>query len=231
MKKTVLSLLLLAASLPSLFAQIHDPIQWEHALYDNEDGTYELVHTATLEDHWHIYSQALDPNDGPIPTSFYFETEGVTSDSIAQECEPIFEYDPNFMMDLKFFGGTVQWWQTVAFETTAPDTLKGFKYFMVCDDSMCLPPDEVPFSVALADANSANDLPEFCPSTGDQNDTKSNGIFMLFILGMGLGFVALLTPCVFPMIPMTVSFFTKQSKTKSQGIRNAGIYGLSIIGI
>ena len=231
MKKTVLSLLLLAATLPSLFAQIHDPIQWEHALYDNEDGTYELVHTATLDDHWHIYSQALDPNDGPIPTSFYFETEGVTSDSIAQECEPIFEYDPNFMMDLKFFGGTVHWWQTVAFETTAPDTLKGFKYFMVCDDSMCLPPDEVPFSVALADANSANDLPEFCPSTGDQNDTKSNGILMLFILGMGLGFVALLTPCVFPMIPMTVSFFTKQSKTKSQGIRNAGIYGLSIIAI
>jgi thiol:disulfide interchange protein len=243
MKKILFALLLLATTTASLFAQIHDPIQWEHALYDNSDGTFELVHTATLEDKWHIYSQDLDPNDGPIPTSFYFETEGVESDSVAHECTPIFEYDPNFMMDLKFFGGTVNWWQTVAFTDAAPDTLKGFKYFMVCDDSMCLPPDEVPFSVAISDANPASDLPDFCSedaahgtelsagAPADQNDTKSNGILMLFFLGMGLGFVALLTPCVFPMIPMTVSFFTKQSKTKAQGIRNAGIYGLSIITI
>lgn len=59
--------------------------------------------------------------------------------------------------------------------------------------------------------------------------TEEKGVFMIFILAFFSGFAALLTPCVFPMIPMTVSFFTKQSKTKAQGIKNAIIYGVSII--
>ena len=63
----------------------------------------------------------------------------------------------------------------------------------------------------------------------DEEKEESGSLWTIFILSFGSGFLALLTPCVFPMIPMTVSFFTKQSKTKSQGIRNAIIYGASII--
>ncbi|MDG1841431.1 MAG: thioredoxin family protein [Crocinitomicaceae bacterium] len=62
-----------------------------------------------------------------------------------------------------------------------------------------------------------------------KEDTSNKSLWTIFLLSFGSGFLALLTPCVFPMIPMTVSFFTKQSKTKAAGIRNAIIYGISII--
>lgn len=62
-----------------------------------------------------------------------------------------------------------------------------------------------------------------------QKDSKKDGLWTIFILGLGAGFIALFTPCVFPLIPMTVSFFTKQSKNKAQGVKNAVIYGLCII--
>lgn len=65
----------------------------------------------------------------------------------------------------------------------------------------------------------------------DKEEEESQSLWGIFLMAFGSGFIALLTPCVFPMIPMTVSFFTKQSKTKAQGIRNATFYGLSIIGI
>lgn len=65
----------------------------------------------------------------------------------------------------------------------------------------------------------------------DEDDVSGMSVWKIFLLSFASGFLALLTPCVFPMIPMTVSFFTKQSKTKAQGIKNATIYGLSIIGI
>jgi len=98
--------------------------------------------------------------------------------------------------------------------------------------------------VSLADwssASEASDRPVICPSlqhlctgvdstaTSENNDEKKEGLLGVFLLGMLLGFAALLTPCVFPMIPMTVSFFTKQSKTRSEGVRNALIYGFFII--
>ncbi len=73
------------------------------------------------------------------------------------------------------------------------------------------------------DANSNEEV----ETTNSLDDTK--GLWGIFIIAFFSGFAALLTPCVFPMIPMTVSFFTKQSKSKAAGIRNAIIYGLSII--
>ena len=131
---------------------------------------------------------------------------------------------------------------------------------MVCDASMCLPPEEVGIEVRVADVQPASDRPDYCaPSEhwcdhtsegeghddeggmfarlvfrgpngrgrrGEQRDEQEEGLFWTFLLGFGLGLAALLTPCVF-LIPMTVSFFTKQSKTRAEGIRNALITGSS----
>src|SRR5690606_21888559 len=63
----------------------------------------------------------------------------------------------------------------------------------------------------------------------EDKDADTNGLWTIFILGIGAGLIALFTPCVFPLIPMTVSFFTKQSQNKAQGIKNAIIYGVCII--
>lgn len=242
----------------SVSGQILDPVAWEVGLYPSasgDEGEVDLVFQAEVEPCWHIYSQFLDNMDGPLPT--YFEInlpEGADSLGHVRECEPVVAYDPNFMMDLKFFEETVCWVQTLDLSGAAPtDSLKGFYSFMVCDDSRCLPPEDIDFALAVSDVRPVADRPDYCPpsqhlcdhggeeeaaeseeesapSAGDgQSIEEEEGILGVFLLGMLLGFAALLTPCVFPMIPMTVSFFTKQSKTRAQGIRNALLYGFFII--
>ena len=249
-------------------AQIEDPVTWKFGLYPSEqDGMHDLVVHAEVDTCWHIYSQDNDPNDGPVPTEFAFEwPAGVTAQGNMTECTPIEEYDPNFMLDLKFFEENVYWHQTLDLSGASSDAvIKGYVYFMVCDASMCLPPEEVAIEVRVADVQPASDRPDYCaPSehwcdhtseggeghddeggmfsegsssedrtdVGDaenEGDEQEEGLFWTFLLGFGLGLAALLTPCVFPMIPMTVSFFTKQSKTRAEGIRNALIYGFFII--
>ena len=249
-------------------AQIEDPVTWNFGLYPSEqDGMHDLVVHAEVDTCWHIYSQDNDPNDGPVPTEFAFEwPAGVTAQGNMNECTPIEEYDPNFMLDLKFFEENVYWHQTLDLSGASSDAvIKGYVYFMVCDASMCLPPEEVGIEVRVADVQPASDRPDYCaPSehwcdhtseggeghddeggmfsegsssedrtdVGDaenEGDEQEEGLFWTFLLGFGLGLAALLTPCVFPMIPMTVSFFTKQSKTRAEGIRNALIYGFFII--
>ena len=249
-------------------AQIEDPVTWKFGLYPSEqDGMHDLVVHAEVDTCWHIYSQDNDPNDGPVPTEFAFEwPAGVTAQSNMTECTPIEEYDPNFMLDLKFFEENVYWHQTLDLRGASSDAvIKGYVYFMVCDASMCLPPEEVGIEVRVADVQPVSDRPDYCaPSehwcdhtseggeghddeggmfsegsssedrtdVGDaenEGDEQEEGLFWTFLLGFGLGLAALLTPCVFPMIPMTVSFFTKQSKTRAEGIRNALIYGFFII--
>ena len=103
----------------------------------------------------------------------------------------------------------------------------GALQFMVCDETKCLAPEWVDFSFDLGSVG-ATAVVESSDSKESKEDKSWIGIFIAGFLG---GLLALLTPCVFPMIPLTVSFFTKQSKTKAKGVTNAIIYGLSIIGI
>jgi thiol:disulfide interchange protein DsbD len=109
---------------------------------------------------------------------------------------------------------------------------------MVCDESKCLPPEALEFEIELPDyhgevvseeASTVTEEPETASEPENKSGISNKSFLEIFILAFLSGFAALLTPCVFPMIPMTVSFFTKQSKSKAQGIRNAIFYGLSII--
>ena len=227
----IAALFMLAVNVP--FAQIQDPVDWEFALYPGANpNEQELVIHASVDSGWHVYSQDNDPNNGPLPTYFEFQwPEGVEPIGDVKECEPLEEYDPNFMMDLKFFEDDVYWWQTVNVQSAQlGDSLKGYVLFMVCNESMCLPPEEIPFAVTIEELPASLEAPEYCPvEEKEEKEPEEEGLLGTFILGFLLGLAALLTPCVFPMIPMTVSFFTKQSKTRSEGIRNALIYGSFII--
>ena len=253
---------------PSAFAQIEDPVTWDFALYPSEqEGLHDLVIHAQVDSCWHIYSQDNDPYNGPVPTSFEFDLPaGIKAVGKVEECTPMEEYDPNFMMDLKYFEEHVYWRQTLDLSgANSEDAVSGYLVFMVCDASMCLPPEEIAISVKVSDVQPASERPNYCPpsqhwcdhganagheeeghdggmfsegssSTSNDEPTDSDsgeegeeGLIWTFLLGFGLGLAALLTPCVFPMIPMTVSFFTKQSKTRAEGIRNALIYGFFII--
>ena len=260
MAKRFLATACILISAASVFAQIEDPVTWDVNLYPSlEEGLHDLVIHATVDSCWHIYSQDNDPNNGPVPTMFEFEwPQGIAPQGAVQECTPLEEYDPNFMMDLKYFEEEVFWHQAVDLSgAQAGDTIEGYLVFMVCDASMCLPPEEISIAISASDIQPASERPNCCPEpqhwcdhTGEDHGGEAQGeggmfgeggtpaegeeegeegLLWTFLLGFGLGLAALLTPCVFPMIPMTVSFFTKQSKTRAEGIRNALIYGFFII--
>jgi len=224
-------------------AQIYDPVKWEYSVFKTGDAEYELVFRTIIEDKWHVYAQSLSSDMGPIPTSFTFNWPGgVTPIDTVIQGTPHVEYDPNFMMDLEFFEKDVYWYQKIKVEGEINEPIKGLLTYMVCNDEMCLPPTDLDFSFDLTTAKAKPEGWEYFPSAekkGGQDDVPAvetddtqigdKGVWLLFLLGFGFGFVALLTPCVFPMIPMTVGFFTKTSNTRGQGIRNALIYGLFII--
>jgi thiol:disulfide interchange protein len=234
MKKVILFIALLA--IWSGQAQILEPVKWSTSVEKVSDTEYKLISKATIESGWHLYSQNV-PEDGPIPTSFvYDESNGAFKfiDNTSEEKGQTID-DPVFQMKIKFFEKSANFVQKVAVlgEET---TVNGIVEFMVCDDSRCLPPTEVELVFNLSESKNA-----ITTSTDEQNikaDTieslstqkeSQKGLWGIFFIAFLSGFAALLTPCVFPMIPMTVSFFTKQSKTKAAGIKNAIIYGISII--
>lgn len=219
------------------------PIKWTFEVEDENDTSAVLVATADLDEGWHLYSQHLESDMGPIATEFVFtpsEAYSLVGETVEGEAEVV--YDPNFDMDLGMFSGTPRFRQTVVKHSDIPFKVSGYVTFMVCDDKQCLPPEDLDFSFSL-DAGSGTPVVTSDPQkpttgtsevdrgkieeTAKKDESRSN--WVIFIISFLSGFAALLTPCVFPMIPMTVSFFTKQSKSKAEGVKNAVIYGLSII--
>ena len=191
------------------------PVSWDFSIEDeNEDGA-TLVFEAAIAKPWHLYSTNFEiDDDGPMPTEFIFEKmEGYSLDGKPQESDPRTEMDPVFEMEVQFFSNRARFTQKIKKESKDAITANGYVNYMVCDESKCIMEQEE-FTIELE------------PGGGADEQQSYWTVLFLAILG---GFAALLTPCVFPMVPMTVSFFTKQSKTKSAGIKNALIYSLSII--
>ena len=232
MKKLVLALSFLTFGF--VHGQILEPVKWTTSVEKISNTEYNLITTAKIDSGWHLYSQTV-PEDGPIATTFTyddsegnFKISGNTSEGEGHTVD-----DPVFGMKIKYFEKTAIFKQKIALVKEVT-TIKAFVEFMVCDDTKCLPPTEVDLVFNLTGKTTAqtNVTPIGAEVLNDIEikDSKSNkGHWYIFFIAFLSGFAALLTPCVFPMIPMTVSFFTKQSKTKAAGIRNAIIYGVSII--
>lgn len=253
-KQNLLLLFAFFLGIFSLKSQVLEPVKWQFSLNSVSDTEVEIVAEAAIDEGWHLYSANL-PEGGPVPTSINLieSEEYEAAGEIKQEPQPEKQYDQAFDMELSWFSKSAT--LTLPVRIKSPDVVvvEGYVEFMVCDDEQCLPPDRVDFSLSLGDdvvagkdeATKAKEKETAEPvevvpqqdekkekSVADGSETNDDekrgnwGIFWMSFLG---GFAALLTPCVFPMIPMTVSFFTKQSKTKATGIRNAFFYGISII--
>jgi thiol:disulfide interchange protein len=206
---------------------ILEPASWTYTskAVDGEKDTYDLIFKAKLDPHWHLYALRFEEEKiGPIPTSFTFEENDSFSliDSVS-EGKPKTSYDSNFMMDLSYYEDSASFVQRVKISGTGDVKVNGYLTFMVCDDSKCLPPEDIEFEFQF-------EGPELEESPVlNEHESKGKGMWKIFFLAFLSGFAALLTPCVFPMIPLTVSFFTKQSKTRAKGISNAILYGVCII--
>ena len=223
--KKIIIILILTLSFSSV-AQILEPVKWETSVEKISDTEFTLITKATIEKSWHLYSQNV-PENGPIATTFVFdETKGsFKTKGKTIEDEGITVDDKVFEMRIKYFEDSATFKQKI---TVLNDVKTVFATveFMACDDTQCTAPTDVDLEFQL---NNSKVTSEKIAINSTENKEGNNGLWMIFILGLGAGFIALFTPCVFPLIPMTVSFFTKQSKSKAAGIKNALIYGLSII--
>lgn len=204
--------------------QLLDPSKWAVTINKISDTESDITITVTLDKGWHIYSQKLPSEDGPFPTKVYFENlQNIELIGEAKEVGDMkSEYDPNFMLTLNFYADKVSFVQKVKI-LGKPSKLTALVDFMLCDDEKCLPPDTYETEIDLDDTQLTS---VSAVGTFDSNKMKWYELFVFCFLG---GLLVLFTPCVFPMIPMTVSYFTKQSKTKSEGIRNGLWYALSIV--
>ena len=242
--KVVLTILLLLQG-NRAFSQIYDPVSWETSIEKLSDTEYELISRATIEPGWHLYAQNL-PEGGPEATAFTFTNlEKYLLVGGVRQQDPITIYDDIFEMETSFYEESAEFRQKIRVSENQLSTIKGEVYFMVCNDAQCLPPvtEELIFNMpgtheplqntvdskSNTDSENQAEIAEGNVKINSDTNNVHQSIWGIFLLSFLSGFAALLTPCVFPMIPLTVSFFTKQSKTRVQGIRNAVIYGLSII--
>ncbi len=301
MIRSYITLVLLCCA---LFLQAQNPIKWSFSTKDAGNCQVDLIITGVIEDGWYTYSQFLESDEGPVPTSLTFNVQPnfVLVGKAKEGGEIIKVHDKVFDMNLTKFKHKAIFTQRVEVKDPSKP-IEGYMNYMACNDEMCLPPKDVDFKFNIGplsncggssknesvtptapqgtnggeekknldepippgtDAvgappvggdqgtsveaglptppNDANfkgffspkrdiDASKFINDCGGSSATSTDGasIASLFLLCFLGGLIALLTPCVFPMIPMTVSFFVKRSKDRKTGLRNALIYATSIV--
>ncbi len=149
MKKTrslLAFLLMVSLALPGA-AQGPDPIKWTYSAVEKAPNEWELTARATIQSSWHLYSQNLPSQDGPIPTTFKWEpNDAYQAVGKVEEIGKVQkEFDKNFEMDVLYFTKTATFVQTVKLLKPISE-IKGSVEFMACNDKMCLPPVEMPMT-------------------------------------------------------------------------------------
>ncbi|MDE6513291.1 MAG: thiol:disulfide interchange protein, partial [Muribaculaceae bacterium] len=235
----------LLALLPmALSAQFQEPIVWTSDFSVSGD-TAKLTLKATIEEGWHLYATELPPIDyGPEPTSVNFSTTSGLQvvGELTPEREAIEIYEETFEGNVRFWENSIVLIQK--FLVTDPDAiaLAGAVKFQACNDQNCIPPSSFEFSygdsqqaAAAASAGPSAFNPASQPwwtpvnGAGETDEIASASLWSIFLWGFLGGLLALFTPCVWPMIPLTVSFFLKKGASRSSSMRDASIYGISII--
>ena len=229
----------------TLQAQFEEPVVWESKVEQLAEDRYQLIFEAGIAPNWHLYSQFSDP-EGAIPTEFVFDqTDSFKLVGNVTESESVVDYDQVFEMDLTYFNDSAIFQQQIQVLDDRLTQIKVEINYQACDDELCIFRTES-FILSLDGSVSAVELDideksqalsaelklALTETQYLENTTVKEGTYAplnIFLLGFFGGLLALLTPCVFPMIPLTVSFFLKQSTTKSKGVFNALLYTFFIV--
>ena len=208
------------------FAQMENPVSWSGKAEKLSKNLYEIVLTGEISGDWHIYD--LGPyTDGPIATSVVVAGEGVKAvDAPYIKSEVHKAYDENFGMEIGTCESGVQVAQKVEVTGEAPVAKLTIEW-QTCSTGSCLPPTDEVITVKLPAAAGAVAADEAKAAPVKKEGGKS--IWAVILEAIAWGFVALLTPCVFPMVPMTVSFFIKSKDGK--GKLYASLYGFFIVAL
>ncbi len=243
-------LLLLFGTFTFGYGQLLKPVKWSLEQKPGGNGNTALIFKASIEKGWHLYSTSL-PEGGPIETTFTFNpdsTNYLLAGDILSKTKPTREHDKIFDMDLEYFSNEAIFVQEIKVLSSRAFVVKGTIEYQSCDDETCTL-DEYDFSFQISGANQAesaaavdepvdsnqvvsadsSDADNFNQAILDGGSPSRRSLWWFLIFSFLAGLAAILTPCVFPMIPMTVSFFMSSNKTKLQARMQALVYGASII--
>ncbi|RXG15324.1 thiol:disulfide interchange protein DsbD [Leeuwenhoekiella aestuarii] len=224
-----------------------DPVLWSAQVEAGEADTYTLVLKGQIEPEWHVYSQFTDP-DGSLPLELEYlkADEAYTLEGPTVESETETVYSDIFEVDETFFSNAMSLTQKIKVSDKSVNLVKLILKYQVCKE-VCINEERyVIFDIENKSGNVLTDfntfqsygeiqekveekVAEIKPAAEVVKQEEKQDLWTIFFLAFASGFLALLTPCVFPMIPMTVSFFTKQSKNLAVGRRNAILYGIFIV--
>lgn len=247
MKKAILIIFaLLTTSI--LNAQIKTPVKWNITCGEiDNNNTITLTFKANIDDGWHIYGMEM-PSEGPVPTSFNFTLKrgatpiGSTTANKKTKCK----MDALYGMELCEYSGEVTFQQKMKVSQENGYKIVGYVEYMACDNTNCLSPTKEEFTFQQNDEATSEPTDAIAPLQHEEADTwkpvidqmsasdttgqsTNSSLWLIFCLGMLGGILAILTPCVWPIIPMTVSFFLKKDGDAKSGRMSAILYGISII--
>ena len=232
-------------SIFSLNAQDIEPVNWDYNVNKINDNEYNISFSASILNGWKLYSQ-FSPDEGALPTSFSFinNISKFEADELFNEDDYIVGFDNVFKMDLYYYENEANFNQNVKLLDKDLNQIKVEIDYSSCDDELCIFRNET-FNVVLDNSikttESENvtleDIRKYKALELDLDKSNYDSVnfieksnyFEIFIFGLIAGFLALLTPCVFPMIPLTVSYFIDDSKLKYSGAISASLYGGFII--
>jgi thiol:disulfide interchange protein len=241
MKKIFITIIFLMSS---IWGQFQTPVSLSAKIESTARAgeVAKLVVTAKMDSEWKIYA-LRDQGEGPIATRVTVLGDIIKDSGLVEEDEPLAKYDDGFLTVTKTHqGGAVFTAPILLNEDIAPGTydLNVVVLFQVCNEALCYPPKEesliVPITIEIGDPREDRlDIvlvSDVFDKSGNINLEAAidQGFFSFVLLAISMGFLALLTPCVFPMIPITVSFFTQQGESgQGKPLKNAIIYTLGII--
>ena len=204
-------------------AQTEQVVKWKHSVEDKGNGLYTVELKAEIGEGWHIYT--IDPAKAFNPTTFEFTpSEGVTAEGDLRSLSKAhIEKDELLMMEIGQYDREAIFEQDFKAENGGEVKIK--VSYQACNVGSCLSPTDEEFVVALGEVAPTAEVKAVKDAAG------SGSLWSLIIEAILWGFAALLTPCVFPMVPMTVSFFMKNSGSAARGRINASLYGLFIVAL
>lgn len=247
MKKTHFSLIIffLFITLGNIYAQKLENVKWKFETVKINDSVAELQLKATIADHWHLY--AMSHNNGiEYPISFTFTpSSNYALIGKMKEPKPIVHHDPAFGDTSRYFEKNVTFRQRVKIRTGVPFEIKGELSGQVCTEGRCVPEEkkftftidgfehlgQEPLAENTDTVQIIEDTTTLVQSSGEitsdgqEVEEEEESLLKFFFVALLGGLAGLLMPCVFPMIPMTVSFFMKSKNPKL----DASVYGLSIV--
>lgn len=219
--RKLIFLLISIVSFTTIYAQT--TTSWSFEQKNNGDGTIDLFFKAKIDAPWYIYNTSKIKN-GPLPTSFEpnitdsFEAVGGLKDVETAKSK----YDAAFKMDILYFDREASFVQTIKRKTSDPFTIEGVLIFQTCNGSECIIDEiDVTYNIPASTVEEA-------PSKSEHKSNATKGLLSFLLIAFAAGLGGVFTPCVFPMIPMTVSFFIGGAGKKRDGIIKGVVFGLSV---